>query len=144
VFPQRCPCLTVFVAVCAALLGCSDGRPVPPKRAKPISEQVAIQRAEVFVRTQGYTDAAATAPLQRESLERGTDQQIRELRRNTLQSVACGAWGTGDRTAWTVGFRYRTADQGLIRVVSVNGDGSLEIEHQDLKAVPFCASPPSN
>jgi hypothetical protein len=137
--------MRVVVIVWGALLSCADSGPTSSKHAEPISEQVAIRRAEAFVRAQGYTDAAPTAPLQRESLERSPDQEIRERRRNTLQSNACGAMGTGDRTSWMVGFRYRTADQDMIRILSVNDDGSVKVEHQDLKAGPFCASaPPSN
>jgi hypothetical protein len=108
---------------------------------QPISDAMAVARAEEFIRLNGYTHVPAVAPdkLTPESLEFGGAVEWGRYRHDTLQAEAYGYCHgrRGQRQGWTVIFCY-SRDTGRVerptgRAVTMNEDGSeMRVEHVDI------------
>ncbi len=126
----------------------ADDSTNPTDSAHAISAQVAVARAEAFIRLNGYTLAPAASPerLTEESFELWEKSRWAEIRHDLLQPRAYGYLrGRKRGPGWTVVFPYRRDDGGkeqpVGRAVTMNEDGSaIRVEHVDifLDAVEEC------
>ena len=98
-----------------------------------LSSEKAVQLAELFVRANGYTDAADSAiksQLDHESIEWTANRaDMLKSRRNTLRPKAIGIIAADG--GWGVAFDY-VSHPGTCRVVTMQKDGTqLRMKHQD-------------
>jgi hypothetical protein len=121
------------IMVLAMALVLSSGCVSAPKG---LTQAEAVQRAEIFIIENGYTDLPATkAKLVPESLEFFWDDKdtMLQQRHDTLERKAVDSGG-GKDVGWSVVFRYaHHPEENVYRVVLMNFDGShIRVEHQDV------------
>ena len=124
--------VTVLALVCIGGFDLADS-------AEPLSLQEAIEAAENFIRGNGYTNASGediSSDLNYESIERAeSDEEILQLRHNTLQPKAIGArrLGAEASSGWSAAFDYvDDRELEICRVVTMDHDGSnIRVQHQD-------------
>lgn len=111
--------ISIFLAL--ALAGAAAENAEAPK---PLSKDQAIERAETFIKEQGYTDRLGDpAKIVFEPLDSSRDKDsVLKTRSKTLESTAVGA--RLDSEIWFVGFRA-TGPGRRLRGVIVAQDGSL-------------------
>ena len=110
------------------------------KKPKPLTLSQAVQRAEQFIRENGYTDLPPTkdkSKIKYESIEWAPSiKELLDERYNTLERMAYGyvrenKGGGG----WTIVFRFAGSTSSVFgtgRGVTMGPDGSgMRVEHQD-------------
>jgi hypothetical protein len=122
-----------------------------PQTKQRLSEAEAIEKAEQFIITQGYTDLSPTEDKRRlvpESVNPGTDAMGMKLRHDSLERKAYGVMKeSGKNGAWIIIFRYNKAGNTELRrmfpdfnehmekwgrAVTVDVDGRhTRVQHQD-------------
>lgn len=130
---KRTLCLvTIFVSLFAVKISAEL------KRMAAITEQEAVQLAEVFIAVNGYTNLPASKDKSKLSFElmdnfNGDADKVLASRQDTLEQKAYGiVRERKGKPGWTIVFRYRNGNPENGRVVTMDLDSSnIRIEHKD-------------
>jgi hypothetical protein len=111
-----------------------------PQTRKRLGEAEAIENAEQFIITQGYTDLPPTSDKRRlvpESVDPGTDAMGMKLRHDSLERKAYGVMKeNGEYGAWIIVFRYNKTGNTELRFESRRRVNS-NVRRSDLFKVRF-------
>lgn len=134
--------LSTLVLICMYFLqACQMEQSIASNRLnkpKAISQAQAIQLAESFLITQGYTDQPTDIQLENVAFEPGefasSIEKVLETRKDLLKLPAYGARQYGEFNKWAVAFEYINYVNNIGRGVSMDSLGNnIRLDPSELR-----------